>query len=790
MASRGDIKAGRAYVELYLKNSALTKGLKSIRKQAQQISDEFLRMGRTLTTIGVAMAIPIALATKRFADFDDQMRTVKAVTQSGEADFQRLTETAKRLGATTSFTAVEVAQMMTELGRAGFTADQIDVMTTAVLNLARASGTEGAVAAGIMAATIRQFGLDATDAARVADVLTAAANKTFNTVESLGEALSYAGPVAADFGMSIEQTLALLGALGNVGIQGSEGGTAVRRLLALSAAEAKEWGDNFGVTMLDTAGNVRPLIDVLEEIRTATAGMGTAERGAKFKEAFGILGITAASSLGKNAVNVRELEAALLNAGGTAATTAKEMDAGLGGSLRILLSAVEGVAIAIGEALAPTLIQIGDVMIPVLQVFTEFLKQNKGIVQIVAGAVVGLLSLGGALLAIGMTFGAIAFAIGGFFSAITLVTGTIGMIGTAFAALISPIGLLTIAIIGGGAAWLYYSGVVKSVLEWIANAVQPYVDIAVQSLDGIRAALASGNLELAAKIATNGILLAFEMLKLELMTTWAGLRNGFLGVWDSIVAETAASLAFIGSLFSDVMGAIGETDFVKTLAIQWEGFRIAAGIAFDYVLSYAKAVIATMNAIRKVIFQTVQDVAAAAPALAAVAIRAGAAGPGALAAVGVAKLGLNTLLDNANRAGQEARDVVGVGQRAGNRAMNDLDAAAAQQDVIDKQRKLLEDQIAQAKEDLRVAGEDRKAALPDIANPGGAAAVAEIKGAAFGTFSAAALAGQGFGGMPKLEKIAGEQKNIAEKQLAAQVKADAEMIQAIKDNNVVFGRKR
>lgn len=552
------------------------KGLKSIRKQAQQISDEFLKMGRTLTTIGVAMAIPIALATKRFADFDDQMRTVKAVSQSSEVEFQRLTETAKRLGATTSFTAVEVAQMMTELGRAGFTAAQIDVMTAAVLNLARASGTEGAVAAGIMAATIRQFGLDATDAARVADVLTAAANKTFNTVESLGEALSYAGPVAADFGMSIEQTLALLGALGNVGIQGSEGGTAVRRLLALSAAEAKEWGDNFGVTMLDTAGNVRPLIDVLEEIRTATAGMGTAERGAKFKEAFGILGITAASSLGKNAVNVRELEAALLKAGGTAANTAKEMDAGLGGSLRILLSAVEGVAIAIGEALAPVLMKIGDYLIPALTIIKTFIDQNKTVIRVIAGVVVGILALGGTLLTIGAFFGVIAFAIGGFFSMITLITGTISMIATAFGLLMTPvIGLtalivaLGVVIVGIAAYWLIFTDEGRASVTAIMVAFRPLVDFMGKVVKGMTDALMAGNFGLSAEIAATGIEIAFDEAAERIIET----------IWE-IPKEIGNMAKEIPEWFKELNPGLGiALSGAATIATAAQGARIAAGFA-------------------------------------------------------------------------------------------------------------------------------------------------------------------------------------------------------------------
>ncbi len=181
----------------------------------------------------------------------------------------------KLLGATTSFSASEVASLMTELGRAGFSPKQIEEMTGAVMNLARATGTDATLSSGIMAATIRQFSMAATDAVRVADGLTAAANKSFNSVESLGEALSYAGPVAADANMSLEETLAILGTLGNLGIQGSEAGTALRRLLTLSASESEKFQKVFGVATKDAQGNARKLVDVLGEVAAATANMGS-----------------------------------------------------------------------------------------------------------------------------------------------------------------------------------------------------------------------------------------------------------------------------------------------------------------------------------------------------------------------------------------------------------------------------------------------------------------------------------------------------------------------------------
>jgi hypothetical protein len=88
---------------------------------------------------------PRFAASKRSPAYDDAIRQVAAVTGATGAAFDRLNAKAKQLGASTSFTAVEVANLMTELGRAGFKPEQIEAMTASVMNLARATGTDAAV---------------------------------------------------------------------------------------------------------------------------------------------------------------------------------------------------------------------------------------------------------------------------------------------------------------------------------------------------------------------------------------------------------------------------------------------------------------------------------------------------------------------------------------------------------------------------------------------------------------------------------------------------------------------
>jgi TP901 family phage tail tape measure protein len=462
MAGRRDIEAGRAYVLLFLKNE-IERGLLKASSQMKAFASSVNTIATSMTTVGTRMAglgmaigTPIALATQRFAQFDDAMRTVRAVSQGTDAEFAALTETAKRLGASTSFTAVEVANLMTELGRAGFSPQEIDQMTGAVLNLARATGTDATLSAGIMSASLRQFHMGAAEATRVADALTVAANMSFNSVESLGESLEYAGPVAASFGMSIEDTLAILGGLGNVGIQGSEAGTALRRLLSITAADAKGLKKIFGVEFLDAAGNARPLVDTLAEVNAATAEMASGERAAKFKEAFGLLGITAANAIGSAVTDIRSLREALGSADGAAADAARQMDAGLGGSIRILLSAVEGVAIGIGEALAPRLQELAAWLTDVSGKVLAWVKDNQNLAITLAAVAVGLVAGGGALMGFGAALTALS-AVASFASTV------LGILAGAVGLLSSPIVLVVGALAAWGAAFAYVTGLVDFV---------------------------------------------------------------------------------------------------------------------------------------------------------------------------------------------------------------------------------------------------------------------------------------------------------------------------------------
>jgi TP901 family phage tail tape measure protein len=573
MASAQGVRAGRAFVEIGADPRKLFAALKGLERNFRRIGSSATEMGAKITAIGAGIAVPIALAVRQFASFDDAIRATAAVSGASGDSLQMLTDRARELGRTTSFTAVQVANLMTELGRAGFSPDQINVMTASVLSLARATGTDATLAAGIMSATLRQFSLDAGEAARVSDVLTKAANSTFNTVEGLGESLKYAGPVAASLGMSLEDTVAILGTLGNVGIQGSEAGTALRRLSVISAATGEQLQSLFGVSNVDAAGNLKPLVDVLDEISKATATMPVAERTAKMSQAFGLLGITSANVLSQTAGGVRGLAAELRNASGTADQTAQMMDAGLGGSFRVAMSAIEGAGLALADGLEPGLKSVTNVITGVTGGLTTLLKNNKELVATFGTGLAVFTASGAALMGVGLSMRAVAFSIAGLTTALNLLSApfvTVGGLAVRAAATITVYAAQSIAAATATtAAWV------------IANAPIVAIGVAIAGI-GLAAVQLAGGFRAVGQAAASA---------LQPIAGWAGSAGASIGTAFGTVLSDAKTVfsdlySTAATTFGGISDALAMGDFAAAGEIAWLGLQAVWQRGVAAIMSY------------------------------------------------------------------------------------------------------------------------------------------------------------------------------------------------------------
>ena len=345
MPAAGTIRAGRAFVELFADDSALVRTLRRAENHVIKFGKNIKAIGLSLTALGFSMGLPFAGAVKTYAQFDDVMRAVKAITSAVGVELELLTEKAKFLGRTTSFTTSQIAGAMLELGRAGFAPKEIDNSIQGILDLARATKTDLSETTRIAASALRAFNLPAEEMTRICDVMVAATNNSSQTLEDLGHSMAYCAPIAEKYGLSIEQTCKAIGALSNYGIKASQAGTTFRRIMInLSDRRIQKRLQGLGVAVQDIrTGEMREVASVLKDLGAATAKMAKGDKLTLFKEVFGVWALAGGASL--TTAEFERLYNAVDKAGGVARRTAKEMDSGLAGSLRMMWSAVEAVAI-------------------------------------------------------------------------------------------------------------------------------------------------------------------------------------------------------------------------------------------------------------------------------------------------------------------------------------------------------------------------------------------------------------------------------------------------------------
>ncbi|HHU4349566.1 phage tail tape measure protein [Escherichia coli] len=432
--------------------------------------------------------------------FGKEMSRVQALTRidQNSPQFKALREQALKLGSETQFTAGDAASGQAFLAMAGFTPQAIQAALPGVLSMATAGGMDLGETADIGSNILTQFGLSADQMDRVGDTLTAAFTRTNTDLRALGETMKYAGPVAGKLGISLEQAAAMAGVLANMGIRGSDAGTAMRASLARLASPPKAAAEalkELGVSVSDAGGKMRPMEDVLADLYKATRKYGEVDRVSFFKDIAGEEAFTSFMALVDAAGDgsLPKLRKELEGARGEAERTAKVMANNLDGDLKSLSSAWEGLRIRIADLIDGPLRSVTQWLTRVVSKVTALAQAHPALTR-------QLLIAGGALLAMTATVGSLSLAIGVLagplaklrlgFSLLTgsmnavrvlpalwgMVTGSVSLLGGAIGALFSPVGLIVAALAGAAVLiWKYwdpirafFAGVFSGIMERLA----------------------------------------------------------------------------------------------------------------------------------------------------------------------------------------------------------------------------------------------------------------------------------------------------------------------------------
>ena len=327
--------------DLVVNIGASTKGLnKELGKARTAFSRTFGNIQKLGGSLTKSVTLPLVAiggsAVKVFADFEQGMAKVKAISGATDKQFKALSADARRLGKATRFTATEVSGLQLEYSKLGFTTNETLNATEATLNLAQATGTDLATAASVAGATLRAFGLDATETTHLTDVMAQSFSSSALDMEAFSSSMSFVAPVAKAAGVSVEETSAMLAVLANAGIKGSKAGTALRRIFS------------------ELSNDGTPLTEQFKKL--GKEGLNLADA----KDEVGRSAQSALLILAEGAEKIKPLTQELKNADGAARSMAQTMDDTTTGQIKLMQSAIEGAQLVIGEALAPAITDLAN----------------------------------------------------------------------------------------------------------------------------------------------------------------------------------------------------------------------------------------------------------------------------------------------------------------------------------------------------------------------------------------------------------------------------------------------
>lgn len=530
MPSPSAIVAGGAAYILTADDTLLTRGLKGAEVKVRRAAQAIQQAGKTAFVGGLGLGAALAPGTAMFVNFDDAIRGAGARAEGTREEFDRMREAALRMSRTMGFTATQVAEVMNELATRGATKSQIPELTESVLNLARASKTDAVTAAKILMATMNQFQIGLEDTALMADKLTVAANQSAIDIVELGESFKYAGTVAKQMGIGVDETLALTAALGQMGILGENAGTALRRLDTIISSEPEKLAA-LGVKAENSVGGLKPVAEVLGEIqqKMRNLDLGDVDKIRIFEDLFGKMGITAAVGLSKAGVSVQDFLEKLKNAKGEAQRIRLELDAGVGGAWRKFTGAAGTAAVALGDAMTPALERLGVILVGTLAVLTDFFKGNEALGT-------GLVVTVGLLVALGAVATVAAFALKGLAFGLAVLKVSALAFWSVLGLLATVPGLIVLGFAAAVLAWMNFTKSGEAFADRLGNAFSAIAETFATTFGGIVAAMKKGDMNLAFDIGLTGLHVAWLQFVEFLRESWYDFSNYFEDVFEDAVS--------------------------------------------------------------------------------------------------------------------------------------------------------------------------------------------------------------------------------------------------------------
>ena len=522
---------GTLSVKIQVSLQRFLRQLQETEDRLKKTSTKFKQIGKSMSKfITVPLNLAGGMAIKTGMDFEKGMSKVRANLGLTVEQMEILENKAREIGKTTKFSATEAAEAMNYMALAGWDTNQILDSLKATLDLSVASGEDLASVTDIVTDAMTAFKLKSSEAERFVDVLSTTSSSANTNIKMLGEAFSYAAPIAGTLGATVEDSALALGLMANQSIKSSMAGTALRSILTnLSAPteKVKETLNKLGIEISKTEDGSFDFGNTMLSLRSAFSKL-TKEQ--KTSAAQTIAGKFAMSGLlavvDATQEDFDKLSGKIEKSSGRAEEMAKVVGENLSGKFAQMKSAIEEVSLIIADRLMPVVEILTKVVITLANKFGNLSPTLQTTIIVIAGIVAAI--------------GPLLVAIGGIITILpTLVT--------ALATITGPIGLTIAAVMGLAAAgivlyknWDVLRTKIQNILLSIANVyVKNFNDISNFITDIMN------------------LIQDTIMVTLNLITeNWKEFKNNIKSIVDSFISYISNSISNFATVYEEVWNSL------------------------------------------------------------------------------------------------------------------------------------------------------------------------------------------------------------------------------------------
>ena len=439
MAGAAGIRAGGAFVEIFARDGKFHQAMGRVEARMRNLGRLMQRVGTSMALGGTAIGLPLILAARQAATFEDALLGMKAAAGLSAKDVSALEQEALRLSAAMGIDPANIANAFLELTKAGMSVEEVlKGAGKSAVEFARVSGVDMADAAVFMKVAMNTFGVSATQAV---DTLSAAADASETSIAAMVESFALVGSAGKTFDQSLFDVSQGLAALAKYGIRGEEAGTGIKTMLMRLVSPASTAHDalaKVGLTVAsfrDADGKILPIVQIVDVLAKKLKDVDRITRDQVLGDVFGDRGIRVVGAFLDMGVAGFDNLADAMEGNLPVAAKFDILMSGITGGFEKMMAAVKRLSIAFAGALGSSMGVVTNAIVGLLDGLASFVKAFPMLSKVVAGTALGLFAFGTAAI-----FGGIALKV--------MATG-LGVLSKAVMALFTPMGAMVAIVVGG-----------------------------------------------------------------------------------------------------------------------------------------------------------------------------------------------------------------------------------------------------------------------------------------------------------------------------------------------------